>query len=548
MSRFTPAAGRHSRARLTRARRPRSFGASLEAIEERTLMSTLGALSWKSGGVQHTEVFGLGVGNVPYVNKDGTGFVSLGGYATQISAGTDAAGNPEVYAIGGGNALYVNDNGKGWTDLGGTVTAISATADNTVFAIGGGNAVYINRGTGFVSLGGYATQISAGTAAGNPEVYAIGGDRAAHVNDNGAGWVSLGGYVTELGATANGTVFARGSDVDAVYVSQATSPFKSVGSIPLGDPASGASYSPAPASAPLFNGNQPSYLDVEQGAAADCWLLASLAEVAARAPQDIKNMFVYDGTTTDNGSTVGLYSVRFFSTRGEAFSIQVDTDLPAGGQYYDHVANALGTESLWVALAEKGYAEANALGLVTTNSAGVGSYASLNYGDPAWALQAITGNPASDYSINPTNIVSAWNSGQLVVLTTSTPTSSYIVASHCYALVNYNASSGQPFEVFNPWGTQASGWAPGDTNTIYGLFTANAAFLSQNFAGQSFGTGAIDAEIINEPIDPLTQSVTASDGHAPTSLPGFDLWAASDTGDGDNPTTSSPRPWRIGGA
>ena len=84
----------------------------------------------------------------------------------------------------------------------------------------------------------------------------------------------------------------------------------------LANPAAATGYSPAPASAPLFNNGGPSYLDVEQGAVGDCWLMASLAEVAARDPQDIKNMFTYDGTTVDNGATVGLYSVRFFNTSG----------------------------------------------------------------------------------------------------------------------------------------------------------------------------------------------------------------------------------------
>ena len=62
---------------------------------------------------------------------------------------------------------------------------------------------------------------------------------------------------------------------------------------------------------------------------------------------------------------------------------------------------------------------------------GQDSYAALNYGDPAWALQAITGNPATDYSINPTNIATAWDSGDLIVLATDTPASSYIVGGHC---------------------------------------------------------------------------------------------------------------------
>jgi hypothetical protein len=42
-----------------------------------------------------------------------------------------------------------------------------------------------------------------------------------------------------------------------------------------------------------------------------------------------------------------------------------------------------------------------------------------------------------------------------------------------------------PFEVFNPWGTDANGWAPGFSGTIYGRFWENAAFLSQNFSSES---------------------------------------------------------------
>jgi hypothetical protein len=248
-----------------------------------------------------------------------------------------------------------------------------------------------------------------------------------------------------------------------------------------GSPTASTGYSPAPASAQLFNNGGPSYLDVEQGQAGDCWLLASLAEVAARDPQDIRNMFTYDGTIVDNGATVGLYTVRFFNTSGSAVSVQVDTELPSGGEHYDHVDNDLGTQALWVALAEKAYAVANGLGYVTTSHENQDSYKALNGGWPSWALHAITGKPASEYSINPTNIASAWNAGQLVVLCTGTPTSSDIVGHHCYAVVGYNASIGLSFDVFNPWGTQSNGWAPGETDKIYGLFASNAAFISQNF-------------------------------------------------------------------
>src|SRR5262249_16875617 len=140
-------------------------------------------------------------------------------------------------------------------------------------------------------------------------------------------------------------------------------------------------------------------------------------------------------------------------------------------------------------LAEKAYVEANAIGLVTSSHVGTDSYDALNNGYPSWALQAITGKSAGDYGFNSGDVASAWNAGKLVVLNTAGPASSYIVGGHSYALVGYNPSSGI-FDVFNPWGTDSSGWAPGYSGKVYGLFWADANFLSANFSGQSVGSGA----------------------------------------------------------
>jgi hypothetical protein len=196
-------------------------------------------------------------------------------------------------------------------------------------------------------------------------------------------------------------------------------------------------------------------------------------------------MFTYNGTATENGATVGIYTVRFFNSAGTAEYVTVDTELPAGGNYYDRAINGV----LWVALAEKAYAEANGAGYVKTQNVGSDSYAAMNKGWPYWALQAITGKPASGFSVNPSDIASAWNAGQLVVLTSgSTTADSRIVPGHAYAVVGYNASNNLPFQVFNPWGTTANGTPQGNPN-VYGLFYANAGYLSQNFISQSIGTG-----------------------------------------------------------
>jgi hypothetical protein len=239
----------------------------------------------------------------------------------------------------------------------------------------------------------------------------------------------------------------------------------------------------------LFGKNGPSYLDVQQGAASDCWLLASLAEVAARDPQDIQSMFSWAGTGCDQNGVVNLYTVRFYNSKGTAEYVAVDAELPAGGATYDHAVNGVP----WVALAEKAYAEANSLGYVTTQQPGKNSYAALNGGDPAWALQAITGKPASDFAVNTANLATAWSKNQLIVLESdSKPVRTDIVANHCYAMVNYNPSvvsqgKSMPYELFNPWGTNSSGYAPGG---MLGLFYADSGVISQNFNSQSIGSGA----------------------------------------------------------
>jgi hypothetical protein len=103
----------------------------------------------------------------------------------------------------------------------------------------------------------------------------------------------------------------------------------------LADPLASTTYSPAP-SAPLCNNGQPSFLDVEQGGLNDCWLLAGFADVADRNPQAIQNMFTYQGTTSDNGNTVALYTVRFYNGYGAPIYVHVNADLVSPGRYRRH--------------------------------------------------------------------------------------------------------------------------------------------------------------------------------------------------------------------
>ena len=229
-------------------------------------------------------------------------------------------------------------------------------------------------------------------------------------------------------------------------------------------PASSNNY--VPVSGNLFGPGGPSYLDVEQGTLGDCWLLASLAETAVRDPSDIISMFTKNGSAMENGVSVDLYTVRLYDTQRIARYITVDTELPTGVEH-DLPINGV----LWVALAEKAYAQANGAGLVSTNQMYTDSYEALQGGPPdaagnvkggksQWALAAITGNPASSFDIKPSDVASAWMQGQLVVLASdAVAPSPYIVNNHSYAVLSYNASSSLPFKVFNPWGTDTTGWS-----------------------------------------------------------------------------------------
>jgi hypothetical protein len=230
---------------------------------------------------------------------------------------------------------------------------------------------------------------------------------------------------------------------------------------------------------PLFGPGGPKYADVQQGEAGDCWLLGPLAAVAASAPQDITRMFDYDGTRSENGSTVQLFTVYFFSNyTGLPVSVVVDTELPDGGADYAHLVNG----TLWPALVEKAYAEAIGKGYLKSGSGAVGdSYSLLNSGYPGDALQAITGHNATcEWTPN-----FALTANEIVVFGTGSgataPADSRIVSGHCYGLVATTRDTTTPYLVYNPWGALADGYAPESDGRILGRVVASKTFLAQNF-------------------------------------------------------------------
>lgn len=211
------------------------------------------------------------------------------------------------------------------------------------------------------------------------------------------------------------------------------------------------------AAAGTLYGSAPSYLDVHQGAAADCYFLAGLAETVLKSSATIRSMFI------DNAD--GTFTVRFYKN-GVADYVTVDRQLPSSGGsfYYANAGAALSNPAnkLWVALAEKAYAQLAESGW--SRAATANAYTSINIGWEGTALYHITGRGATSHQIVNTGatlstLVSAFNAGRWIGLDSRDATASGIVANHVYVMLGYNSSTGV-FRVYNPWGyEQQLTWA-----------------------------------------------------------------------------------------
>jgi hypothetical protein len=216
--------------------------------------------------------------------------------------------------------------------------------------------------------------------------------------------------------------------------------------------------------------NGVSYQDVHQGAVGDCYFLAGLAETALRTPAAIQDMF------TDNGD--GTFTVRFFNN-GAADYVTVDRALPT--QFGQLIFASMGSSpsaasnELWVALAEKAYAQINESGWLRSHFGlpgnGINSYQAIAGGWGGDALQQITGRTTVLWNgLSASGLINAWNNGALITLGSRGESDTLmdgngVVQRHAYAMIGYNASTGR-FSFFNPWGMN-NGSAPDIVNLTF---------------------------------------------------------------------------------
>jgi hypothetical protein len=221
--------------------------------------------------------------------------------------------------------------------------------------------------------------------------------------------------------------------------------------------------------------HDPTYTDVHQGALGDCYYLASLGETALVSPATIKSMFITNGD--------GTYTVRF-NHSGVWEYVTVDSMLPAtssGREIYANYGMSVTSSAnpLWVALAEKAYAQMNESGWLRTfpGTRGANSYDALAGGYMFEALNQITARAGGYSAVSQTNFVTAFNAHKLITFGSNAQPGDGVVGGHAYAVVSYNTTTHQ-VTLFNPWGIN-NGSAPG-------LVTLNWTQMQRDFGSMQF--------------------------------------------------------------
>ncbi|HLJ19799.1 MAG TPA: C2 family cysteine protease [Stellaceae bacterium] len=260
---------------------------------------------------------------------------------------------------------------------------------------------------------------------------------------------------------------------------------------------------------PLFGTSGPSVKDINQGYLGDCYLLASLAEVASQNPNLITSMFTSNGNNT--------YGVRFY-VNGVADYTTVNNSLANGGKIFNSGADT------WGSLAEKAYTQLQAGGVVTGNNVNAGnSWTTIgNGGAPEFALEEITGASkitdfcaagTSWYTFNynsslyetsytagnstasvMSTLVSDLAKGDDLVLSSYTSATDKsgketLVADHAMSIYGYDSTTGM-LEIRNPWGTMSGQYWDTTFEVSLSTLLADGDTITADNVGTRTGTAA----------------------------------------------------------
>ncbi len=204
-------------------------------------------------------------------------------------------------------------------------------------------------------------------------------------------------------------------------------------------------------------GAGPAYTDMYQGELGDCYFISSLGAIAKSNPTAIRDMFIDNGDNT--------WTVRFYDSNGMADYVTVNRMLPVDSfgnlvfaDYGDSATNP--GNVLWIALAEKAYAQWNETGNEGRN--GLNDYPSIAGGWMADVnAQVLGSSPSLDTSTmqgNQQALINAIAANQAVTVGTDdfSGTQNGLFGGHAYAVIGYNQSA-QEFFLYNPWGFDQPG-------------------------------------------------------------------------------------------
>jgi hypothetical protein len=198
-------------------------------------------------------------------------------------------------------------------------------------------------------------------------------------------------------------------------------------------------------------GGTVSHTDEKQGALGDCYLISSMGSLADSSQNAVKNMMI------DNGD--GTWTVRFYSN-ATADYVTVNSRLPVDAKgnliFQGYGSSSSASNSLWLALVEKAYAQWNETGK-TGRSTAANSYSAIEGGWMGDVYDQTLGYSSSSYNMTSSakqTLINALTGKKAVTIgTVSSPDSGTgLYGGHAYNVLSYNSSTGL-FTLYNPWGS-----------------------------------------------------------------------------------------------
>ena len=195
--------------------------------------------------------------------------------------------------------------------------------------------------------------------------------------------------------------------------------------------------------------------DLYQGQIGDCFLIASIGEIALTNPTAIARMIQSNGNGTE---TVTLYIgangrlPSYGTTQFKAIAVTVNNVFPSYGVDNGATQDVVGNQKeIWPQVLEKA---------VASLDGGYGAIA--NGGSPIIAMEELTGRPATFISPGSATLAALEKyvgAGDLVVFDTLSKTGlpDNLDSNHAYMLEAVSPANGGTITLGNPWGTDQPG-------------------------------------------------------------------------------------------